>query len=698
MKLRASGIDTVTLALVALLATTSVPAQTLRVTATNSSAPNAVYDVLFGPGQTTLLNADGNTFKSFRSAVFVPNAASAGTDLLVADTSGGSIVRYTGPTGTPPIASTPVWSVASYVPGPQRPDGMSVDAAGNLYVVTNSPAPQIWVLKPSPTAPGGYAAPLLLDCKFAGWEVDALVETVVVPATLPAAVQAALASNGIHAGDLLALVADNDFDPRDTHERITLFDYSALSIQKFLSDPRYPIKPPSIALREPQFPTTSSPGSPLPTGMDLWPVDGSLLIATNKGTILQYTLSGSGTASTFWTASSATTFAAIACGASSCPFHKLRTGAQADTAYAFVTQSTGNTTGNILQFAVPLATPTPYGGFGFTTPAASVASSASSNSFSTGGSPSGLALAHASVVVAAAADCASAAGCDPTGGLSHVILPGPAGVGPQGVHGNIIEQTCIVTDTRLKSDGTCPGTLDIAAQCPGFAANLIPPTMCGASGPHANQFAVVQTIANGVDDVPGILVQTMQNPDALIPGTAPTPDCEPQMALGWAPRLGSDEGTIPEGAAVVDITGYCDKAGGSTRGNSIWTIGGVLSPVVSSRRDLVRFANDKLVNLGKTIKSGNVDRPVQGVLDVCLITSALFLNTGHYACAARNVWECDKLVANSAKSFGSSPNNPNPYGDIRGRLGNLFYTINTRIQHNPPNPIWPLTAPPPACH
>jgi hypothetical protein len=201
-----------------------------------------------------------------------------------------------------------------------------------------------------------------------------------------------------------------------------------------------------------------------------------------------------------------------------------------------------------------------------------------------------------------------------------------------------------------------------------------------------------------VDDVPGILVQTMQNPDALIPGTAPTPDCEPQMALGWAPRLGSDEGTIPEGAAVVDITGYCDKAGGSTRGNSIWTIGGVLSPVVSSRQDLVRFANDKLVNLGKTIKSGNIARPVQGVLDVCLITSALFLNTGHYACAARNVWECDKLVANSAKSFGSSPNNPNPYGDIRGRLGNLFYTINTRIQHNAPNPIWPLTAPPPACH
>ena len=82
---------------------------------------------------------------------------------------------------------------------------------------------------------------------------------------------------------------------------------------------------------------------------------------------------------------------------------------------------------------------------------------------------------------------------------------------------------------------------------------------------------------------------------------------------------------------------------------------------------------------------------------MCLVATAVLLNTKHYACATRTVWACDQYVANNAKSFGSSPDNPNPYGDVRGRLGSVFYTINSRIQNNPANPIWPLTTPPPAC-
>jgi hypothetical protein len=691
------------LTLTALLAAPNLPAQSLRVTASSSSAPSSVYDVVFNPEGTTLLNADGGSFKSFRSAVFVPNAAAGGSDLLVADTVGGTIVRYTGPSGTPPVSAAIVWSAASNSGGPRRPDGLSVDAAGNLYVVSNSPRPEIWVLQPSSAAPGGYAAPMLLDCKFAGWEVDSLVETVIVPSTLPAAVQTALAINGIHAGDLLALVADNDFDPGDKHERVTVFSYSAASIKAFLSKPGYGIAPPAIALREAQFPETSKHSSPLPAGMDIWPADGSLLISTNKGTILQFTLPATaysaGYPPALWTTSHPTTFAAIACGTPPCPFQKLRTGMQTDNAYAFVTQSTGSSSGNILEFAVPLSTSTPYGGFDFTTPTAVVASNATTTSSSTAGSPAGLALAPAGEVLASTAACTSPAGCNPTGGLSNVILPGPAGVGPQGVHGNIIEQTCIVTDTRLKRDGTCPGNLSIAKQCPGFPANFIPPTICGASGPSANQFAVIQTIANGVDDVPGILVQTQESPSAVIPGTKITPDCtQPGQVLGWSPRLGSDEGTIPEGAAVVDITGYCDKAGGSTRGNSVWTIGGQLSPAVASTtHELVDFTNQKLVTLAQTIQSANIARPVKEALDVCLVESAILLNTRQYSCAARNVWVCDKVVADTAKSFSGSTENPNPYGDVRGRLGSLFYTINSRILHNAPNATWPLSAPPPSC-
>ena len=52
------------LALTALFGAAHVSAQpTLRVTAANSSSPNAVYDVLFGAQETTLLNADGSSFQ-----------------------------------------------------------------------------------------------------------------------------------------------------------------------------------------------------------------------------------------------------------------------------------------------------------------------------------------------------------------------------------------------------------------------------------------------------------------------------------------------------------------------------------------------------------------------------------------------------------------------------------------------------------
>jgi hypothetical protein len=680
----------------ALLATEELLAQSLRVTAANSSAPNAVYDVLFSPAGTTLLNSNGSAIRSFHSLAFVPGAT-GGANLVVADTGAGSIVRYVAPTGTPTESSVLVWSAASNVPGPQHPDGLSVDAAGDLYVTTTQPQPSLWVLRPSAAAAGGFLAPLLLDSHFAGHELDALVDTRIVPNTLPAAATATLARNGIQAGDLLLLVADNDGDPGDTREGVTLFDYPAASIAAFLANPAKAIAAPAVALHLRQFPETSQESSPLPAGVDIWPSDGSLLLATSRGTILQYALPAGASGSAYWTNSYATTFAAVSCGYGSCPFGKLRTAVQKDTAYAFVTQSTGTDSGNILQFAVPLATPTPASGFGFTAPTAGVPTSASTTADSTTGSPAGITVAPATVVVASASACASSAGCNPSGGLASNIVPGPSGVGPQGVHGNIIQQTCIVTDTRLQADGSCPGNLNIAQLCPGFPANIISPRICGASGPSKNQLAIIKSVANGVDDVPGILVQSQEHPGSLIPGTADHP-CTAAQVVAWGPRLGSDEGVIPEGAELLDMTTFCDTDGSSTRGNSIYAIGGTLSSrLFSDERRLVSFTSHKLENLGRTVAAANIARPMQEFLGRCLVSSALLLDTGHYACAAHKVWACDQVVAADAKSFGSSPDNPNPFGDVRGRLGNLFFTINSRILKNPPNHTWPLTSPPPAC-
>ncbi|MGH3428928.1 MAG: hypothetical protein ACRDQZ_15410, partial [Mycobacteriales bacterium] len=636
----------VTTALAALLLAGSLQAQTLRVTAANSSAPNALYDVLFSPAGTTLLNSDGGTLGSLRSLVFVTGGA-GGVDIIAADTGASAIVRYAAPTGTPTEPSIVVWSAASGVAGPKHPDGLSVDAAGDLYAASNQRQPALWVLRPTAGSAGGFQPPLLLDAHFAGHEVDSVVDTLIVSGTLPTAAAAALAANGIHAGDLLVLIADSDHDPCDPRERVTLFDYSAASIAAFLANPSKPIATPAVALFEHQFPTTSKSSSPLPAGLDIWPSDGSLLLSTSRGAILQYTLPPGGT---LWTGSYATTFASVSCGYGGCPFGKLRTSSQAGTAYAFVTRSTGAASGNILQFAAPLTMATPASGFGFTAPTAAVATSASTTSDSTTGSPEGLAVAPQSVVVAPASACASSGGCNPTGALASNIAPGAAGVGPQGIHGNIIQQSCLVTDTRLQADGSCPGNLNIAQLCPGFPANIIPPQMCGASGPHNNQFAVIQSVANGVDDVPGILVQSEENPGILIPGTPDVP-CTPAQVVGWTPRLGSAEGVVPEGAEVLDMTTFCDKDGSSTRGNSVWVVGGQLSTAVSaSSRTLVGFTNDKLANLGKTVASANIARPVQDLLGLCLVTSAVLVNTGHYSCAARNVWLCDQVVGASAKS------------------------------------------------
>lgn len=687
----------VALALIGLFFAAQLPAQSLRVTVANGAPPSAVYDALFSPVGTTLLNSDGASYQSLQSIVFVPGSNS-GVDLIAADTLGGSIVHYYAPTGTPLTAATVIWSAASSVPGPQQPDGLSVDARGNLYVTTNYPCPQLWVLQPSPSAPGGYGPPLLLDDHFAGKKVDWLIDTVVVPATLSAAVQASLAAVGVHPGDVLVLVADLDCDPNDPR-RTTVFDYSAASIAARLANPGSPIADPATALRESQFPQPSHHSTPLPTGLDIWPVDGSLILSASNGQILQYTLPAAGAAAAsyassppLWTQATRTPFATIPC--DNGRFFKMRTGIQSGTAYVFVTQTTGLTTGNILQFAVPADMATPPGGFGFVNATLTVPTSASGNGPSTAGPPVGIAVAPPAVVTPAADCTVSSGGCNPTGGLNHLIDPGAAGAAA--LRGNIVEQTCIITDTRLKADGSCPGTLNIATLCPGFPANIVPATLCGASGPAKNQLAIVQSIANGVDDVPGILVNSESAPSELIPGT-PDLACAPQQVVGWTPRLGSNEGVTPEGAAVIDMTTFCDRSGGSTRGNSIWVLGGQLSSTLATSAALTNYTNQKLASLGQVVRSANITPKVKLGMDVCLVATALLLNTRHYQCAARSVWACDQYVASNARAFGSSPDNPNPYGDVRGRLGSVFYTINSRIQHNPVNPAWPLTTPPPDC-
>lgn len=663
-----SAIARLAVGVASLLAVAAARADNLHVTAANSSN-NSVYSVSFvAPGgTTTLLNTDASSHVSFRSLVYVANQATGTLDLLVADTLGGAIVRYAGGTG----AATVVWSTAAGA-GPKHPDGLSVDAAGNLYVVSyrcqDEARSELWVLPQNPAVPlgSGFLAPLLIDNRFAGVEAERLKETLV----------AGSASGAAGMGDLLLLIGDNgdaNYTYNDSNDDWVLV-YSAASIQALIQNDiagnaySGPIAPSRILLSASQF-----PAGQYAVGMAFWPVDNSLLITTN--TRSNSRTAGSAILRYSFTPTSATRMADFADGLGF-GLAKVKTALQTGVPYAFVSQQAR---GQILELGAPPSS-------GANVPLATVTQNVNS--------PDGLAVSNAAAT--AATNCAGGSGCDLLGG----VIPHHVVTATQPVTGNVLEQSCVVpVDPRI-ANGTCTGSLKVSDVCPGFGATVIPDTLCGGSGPSGSGFALIQTSANGVDTVPDLLVYNEATAANILGGTNPL--C-PQTVLGWAPRSNSTEGTIVEGNNMVELTGYCGSSSGLSRGLSIWGIGLVLNeaalPVTPSPNPMVNFATTKFQDLSATVSSANIVSTVKTKLLACIAKSQYLMNQSKYACAARQVVYCDGTVAANQASYGSSSTNPNPYGEIRGRLANLYLTINSRILHNAPPTAWPLPSnePPPVC-
>ncbi len=171
-------------------------------------------------------------------------------------------MRYAGAAGP----ALPVW--AWPVAGPRATDGLSVDSLGNLYVISSDPARnELWVLRRNPALPAGagFLPPLLIDnSNFATTNKLRLLDTLVVRAAIP---------GGPGSGDLLVLLNDG-----------RVLRYSAASLQNFLAGAR-PIAPPQTLVTAAQ-----SPSAHKPTGMALWPTDGSLLVPTIGGAVLRFSL------------------------------------------------------------------------------------------------------------------------------------------------------------------------------------------------------------------------------------------------------------------------------------------------------------------------------------------------------------------------------------------------------------------------
>jgi beta-lactam-binding protein with PASTA domain/sugar lactone lactonase YvrE len=653
-----------------LCAVAGAQAQTLQIAGANSDG-NALYDLTQSSTGlitgTSALDTDASKHGGFESLVWVPNAATGTLDLVVADPKKQQIVRYTGPKyGT----STTIYSWAGVGHGPAQPEALSVDASGNIFVVSSScgadGTASLWVLPVNKQ--GGYGTPVLIDHTFNWVKTSTLAETLV----------AGTSTNLWNAGDLLVLVGDAS-DAR-------VLVYSQKAIAGVIANPSKPLTgPTSTAVPWSKF----APTWAVPVGMDIWPADSthgtSLLITTVDGRILRY--------DTSWNIFDANFASGLGSG-----LEKIKTGLSAGVEYAFVSQVQSGNEGKIMQFGAPPSS-------GSNRPVATITKGLSD--------PIGLAVATSGSVPATSCVSPDPA-CTFLGGALTLEISGP---GSSKISGNILEQSCVVqNDPRVTVAGSawsCNGqTLDVSTLCPGFPSTILPGSLCGHSGPSGSGFVVLKGTADGVDPVDNnTQIVAQSNINAILPGPL-NQNCNPVAAYAWAPRpdLHGVEGTIVEDALTpyfIDLTGFCDEPGVIQRGASMTSFGLALNTATSGLPNgLPGYVDSKYTNLLSTVGAASITSSVAANLDTYIHDSETEFNAGvagapnGFSCAA--YWDdyADSYVRANLPAFSSnltgSGGNPNPAFEISGRLANLFLTIETRAAGLAANTTWP-PANVPAC-
>jgi hypothetical protein len=671
------------LAFASLHAQTTVPVEQFGFTAVNSSG-NALYNVTVTPNMspdtgalitgTAVLNTDGAAQGSFFAVARVPNSVTSAMDLIVADAENGRILRYPGPGPASYAVATPIFTWSHRGSGPKYPLSLSSDVAGNLFVVSAGvlfdTQPALWVL-PFNATTGAYGAPILID------NTCGIVTEVLVATTAATPVGSEVPAWNV--GDVLVL-SNDIFNAR-------VMVYSQAAIQSVLANPGKPLNNPTS--------TAVSPAllhGTLPIGMDIWPADAthgvSLLISTLGGRVVRFD-SGSG-------AMSADFASGLGLG-----LQRIKVGTYSTLTYAFVSQFTPGR-GKILQFGAPPAS-------GANLPLASL---------STGNKdPQGLAVSSSGSVPVTA--CVAPSACAPLGPQLTTQLSG-AGSGTLPPAAPLLEESCVVkSDPRVTVVGTtwscAGGNLDVANYCPGFPSTVLPGSMCGHSGPTGAGFVVVKSTAKTVD-------QNANNTffqhtvDANVPLPGPLNLTCPQLEVfAWAPRsdLPLIEGAIVEGGPApgsnyfMDLSGFCDSGGGHSHILSMMAYGlGLNSAPSGMATGLPGFVTDKFTNLTSTISaaSAQIDPSVAATVQGYVNQAQTFFNGGladsasnGYSCAMNSLASGNAYVRANLPAFlgAAPPGNPNPAGDIDGRLANLFLPIDLFFLTQRANAEWPTSNVPP---
>jgi hypothetical protein len=716
----------------------SADADQLQVTGANFSG-NAVYDLGISPSSTTpikpliastttLINntADEATHGGFDALVWVPNSICKSLDLIAADATKSQIVRYAGastvagcytPTnGTPSVNPTAqiLFKWTKVGSGPALPNGVSVDASGNLFVVSSvgsfDSKPSVWVLPFNTSAnlycsgaAGVYCAPVLVDNKFGGTYTVALAETLVAGTSATTSTHTVL----WNAGDLLVLVGDS-FDAR-----LLVYSHAQLYTSGGLINLHaLPLSGPS---------STPIPWAKFlaelaaPFGMDLWPANTTLgtnaavLFTTIDGRILRFDTVQNKFITDF----------ADRLGPG---LQKIRVGSYANIPYAFVAQLEAKNTGQILVFGAPPAS-------GANNPLAAVSKNVMN--------PVGLALTNSASQSLPTAPHGTTP-CAPPNAPCVIAPLGPELVSTitaypgDNLSGTVVEQNCIVqVDPRVTishgvwSCSSAPA-LPIGAgtsYCPSFPAAVIPGSVCGHSGPTGAGFAVIEGTATGIDpNLNNSFITTAGNIDAVLPG-ATNLECAnfattgqiPLMAWGTRSDLTTVEGTIAEdtngsyGAALggaagflTELTSTCDTSTSGSRELSIFAIGVGLSD--PSQSYVYQLQDQKYGALVQTLNGAAISGGVYDQLytyisnaasDVTAAQSSNFTN--NINCALNQIATADSYLRNNLPAFssnlvttGAGGGNENPAGDIDGRLANWYTVLNTMLAGNAPYASWPL--------
>jgi hypothetical protein len=742
------------------LAVAQSHADQLTVTAANWLG-NAVYDLSISPsgatpstpaiGAATLginSSTDARKHGNFDALAWVPNSYCKSLDLLVADATNHQIVRYQGaasitapgcynPTNGTPTVSPTAQSVFSFGgTGPEFPNALSADAHGNVFLVssgcTRNSKAGVWAL-PFNAANGQFGAPILIDAKFGGVATTALIETLV--AGYGAATS--LGNTLWHAGDLLVLVGDLGNNRLVVYSQSKLY---GLNTNGTLNTSGLPLSgPTSVAIPNSLFAALKPmPGSFLSAlesslfGMDLLPAtppstDTNVLFTTGDGRIVRFDTAQDKFVSNY--------ASGLGIG-----LQKLKVGLYSDVPYAFVAQVlTGNKwLGQVRVLGSPNSN-------GSNNQLGSVTSGVME--------PVGIAIASSGSQALPPPPSGSTNPCPPNNPCviaplgTNVITTTIADFGSGNISGTVQETLCtVLTDPRVTAtlngntltSWSCTGTdLPIGAgtnYCPSFPSGYIPGSVCGHSGPTASGFVVMEGTATGLDPFDNnSILTTAANVDSVLPGPANL-ECNtfgttgqiPLMA--WGPRsdLPTIEGVIPEdsqfgpslGGApgfLMESTSACDASQSGVRGISLLAFGvGLSTPPQSTgyQTYLYGLLTEKFAAVTQTVTNANITSAVQSQLQTDISDAQFFVSeaqnggnlTSNIDCALSQIYATDVYLRGNLPAFSSNliqtlpgGGNPNPAGDIDGRLANLYMTLNTELLGNaPPTPPAPPAFPIPA--